>query len=167
MARPPECQGCAARQVTHCRRRLTNRGRTRRMLERNGFETIGGARAIAEPWRMDYSESRPHMARNGVPPGEFARRHQVDPDVLFADAGFRVNFVGNAGLRGSAVAQRKPVVDLAHAGNPACAFLGRSTFGAGVHYSVQIDVMLVARYVDVVESEFGPIVDLLPDFGAK
>ncbi len=40
------------------------------------FETMEEARAIVEAWRTDYNESRPHMAHNGVPPGEFARRHK-------------------------------------------------------------------------------------------
>jgi len=40
------------------------------------FETIEEAQAIVEAWRADYNESRPHMAHNGVPPSEFARRHK-------------------------------------------------------------------------------------------
>jgi putative transposase len=45
-------------------------------LNVNWFETLEDARAIVEAWRADYNESRPHMAHNGVPPGEFARRHK-------------------------------------------------------------------------------------------
>lgn len=45
-------------------------------LNVNWFESIEEAKAIAEAWRTDYNESRPHMAHNGVPPGEFARRHK-------------------------------------------------------------------------------------------
>jgi putative transposase len=45
-------------------------------LNVNWFETIDEARVIAEAWRTDYNETRPHMAHNGVPPGEFARRHK-------------------------------------------------------------------------------------------
>ena len=40
------------------------------------FTSLDEARAIVEAWRIDYNESRPHMALNGVPPGEFARRHK-------------------------------------------------------------------------------------------
>lgn len=40
------------------------------------FETIEEAREIVETWRADYNESRPHMAHNGVPSSEFARRHK-------------------------------------------------------------------------------------------
>jgi putative transposase len=50
-------------------------------LNVNWFETIEEAKAIAEAWRTDYNESRPHTAHNGVPPGEFARRHK-DLNVL-------------------------------------------------------------------------------------
>jgi putative transposase len=45
-------------------------------LNVNWFETLDEAKAITEAWRLDYNESRPHMAHNGVPPGEFARRHK-------------------------------------------------------------------------------------------
>jgi putative transposase len=45
-------------------------------LNVNWFETLDEAKAITEAWRRDYNESRPHMAHNGVPPGEFARRHK-------------------------------------------------------------------------------------------
>jgi len=45
-------------------------------LNVNWFETLDEAKAIVEAWRMDYNESRPHMAHNGVSPGEFARRHK-------------------------------------------------------------------------------------------
>ena len=45
-------------------------------LNVNWFETIDEAKAIVEAWRTDYNESRPHMAHNGAPPSEFARRHK-------------------------------------------------------------------------------------------
>jgi len=45
-------------------------------LNVNWFETIEEAKEIAEAWRTDYNESRPHMAHYGVPPAEFARRHK-------------------------------------------------------------------------------------------
>lgn len=48
------------------------------------FETLDEARAIIEAWRIDYNESRPHMALNGVPPGEYARRHK---DLEFHSTG--------------------------------------------------------------------------------
>jgi len=50
-------------------------------LNVNWFETIDEARVIAEAWRTDYNETRPHMAHNGVPPGEFARRHKELNDL--------------------------------------------------------------------------------------
>ena len=40
------------------------------------FTSLDEAKAIVEAWRIDYNESRPHMAHNGVPPSEFARRHK-------------------------------------------------------------------------------------------
>jgi putative transposase len=40
------------------------------------FRSLDEAKTIIEAWRIDYNESRPHMAHNGVPPGEFARRHK-------------------------------------------------------------------------------------------
>lgn len=40
------------------------------------FATLDEARVIIEAWRIDYNESRPHMALNGVPAGEYARRHK-------------------------------------------------------------------------------------------
>jgi len=48
------------------------------------FETLDEARVIIEAWRIDYNESRPHMALNGVPPGEYARRHK---DLEFHSTG--------------------------------------------------------------------------------
>jgi len=41
------------------------------------FATLDEARAVIEAWRLDYNESRPNMALDGVPPGEFVRRHKV------------------------------------------------------------------------------------------
>ena len=36
------------------------------------FETINDARNLIEAWRIDYNESRPHMALGSIPPGEYA-----------------------------------------------------------------------------------------------
>jgi putative transposase len=36
------------------------------------FETINDARHLIEAWRIDYNESRPHMALGNIPPGEYA-----------------------------------------------------------------------------------------------
>ena len=38
------------------------------------FETINDARHLIEAWRIDYNESRPHMALGNIPPGEYALR---------------------------------------------------------------------------------------------
>ncbi|MGE3977736.1 MAG: IS3 family transposase [Nitrospira sp.] len=40
------------------------------------FETLDEARRVIEAWRIDFKESRPHMAHKGVSPGEFARRYR-------------------------------------------------------------------------------------------
>ena len=36
------------------------------------FETIADARRLIEGWRIDYNESRPHMALGNISPGEYA-----------------------------------------------------------------------------------------------
>jgi putative transposase len=38
------------------------------------FETIADARRLIEGWRIDYNESRPHMALGNISPGEYALR---------------------------------------------------------------------------------------------
>jgi putative transposase len=38
------------------------------------FETIAEARRLIEAWRIDYNESRPHMALGNIPPSEYAWR---------------------------------------------------------------------------------------------
>jgi putative transposase len=38
--------------------------------------SLDEAKAIVEAWRIDYNEIWPLMAHNGMPPGEFARRHK-------------------------------------------------------------------------------------------
>jgi putative transposase len=38
------------------------------------FESIDHAREVIERWRVDYNESRPHMALGNIPPQAFARR---------------------------------------------------------------------------------------------
>lgn len=42
-------------------------------LNINGFASLAEARQLIEAWRLDYNESRPHMAHDGQFPGEFAR----------------------------------------------------------------------------------------------
>ncbi len=41
-------------------------------LNTNWFSSIAEARRLAEAWRRDYNENRPHMAHNGKTPAEFA-----------------------------------------------------------------------------------------------
>ncbi|MCA8892140.1 MAG: transposase [Hyphomonas sp.] len=41
-------------------------------LNVNWFASLGEAQRLAEAWRVDYNESRPHMAHNGKTPAEFA-----------------------------------------------------------------------------------------------
>lgn len=36
------------------------------------FETLAEAKRLIEAWRVDYNESRPHMALGNMPPGEYA-----------------------------------------------------------------------------------------------
>ena len=38
------------------------------------FETLAEARRLIEAWRIDYNESRPHMALGNIPPSEYALR---------------------------------------------------------------------------------------------
>ena len=38
------------------------------------FESIDHARKVIERWRVDYNESRPHMALGNIPPSVFARQ---------------------------------------------------------------------------------------------
>jgi putative transposase len=41
-------------------------------LNLHWFETIDEARRLIEAWRVDYNESRPHMALGNIPPAEYA-----------------------------------------------------------------------------------------------
>jgi putative transposase len=41
-------------------------------LNLNWFETLEDARTTIEAWRVEYNDSRPHMAHNGIPLAEFA-----------------------------------------------------------------------------------------------
>lgn len=43
-------------------------------LNTHWFESIEDAKACIEAWRLDYNESRPHMALGGAAPQEFARQ---------------------------------------------------------------------------------------------
>lgn len=38
------------------------------------FETLDEARRLIEAWRIEYNESRPHMALGNIPPSEYALR---------------------------------------------------------------------------------------------
>jgi putative transposase len=38
------------------------------------FETLAEARRLIEAWRVEYNESRPHMALGNIPPSEYALR---------------------------------------------------------------------------------------------
>lgn len=38
------------------------------------FETLAEARRLIEAWRIEYNESRPHMALGNIPPSEYALR---------------------------------------------------------------------------------------------
>jgi putative transposase len=38
------------------------------------FETIAEAKRLIEAWRIEYNESRPHMALGNIPPAEYALR---------------------------------------------------------------------------------------------
>jgi putative transposase len=53
-------------------------------LNTNWFETLDDAKTMIEAWRLEYNESRPHMALDGLSPGEFARRQKNlnDPDGI-------------------------------------------------------------------------------------
>jgi putative transposase len=44
------------------------------------FETLAEARCLIEAWRVEYNESRPHMALGNIPPREYAlrARHSMD-----------------------------------------------------------------------------------------
>ena len=42
------------------------------LLNVNWFQSIAEAKRLAEAWRQDYNESRPHMAHNGKTAAEFA-----------------------------------------------------------------------------------------------
>jgi putative transposase len=46
------------------------------------FETISEARRLIEDWRIDYNESRPHMALGNIPPGEYALRARTSTDPI-------------------------------------------------------------------------------------
>ena len=50
-------------------------------LDLNWFESLDEAKAIIEAWRVDYNESRPHMALEGQAPKEFAKRLMELPDT--------------------------------------------------------------------------------------
>jgi putative transposase len=41
-------------------------------LNAHWFESIEHARDVIERWRVDYNESRPHMALGNLPPRAFA-----------------------------------------------------------------------------------------------
>ena len=51
-------------------------------LNVNWFESLDEASAIIEAWRVEYNESRPHMALDGLAPGEFARRQKQLDDPM-------------------------------------------------------------------------------------
>ncbi|WP_246729913.1 transposase, partial [Methylocystis sp. MJC1] len=38
------------------------------------FQTLAEARCLIEAWRIDYNESRRHMALGNIPPSEYALR---------------------------------------------------------------------------------------------
>lgn len=38
------------------------------------FENLAEARRLIEAWRVEYNESRPHMALGNIPPSEYALR---------------------------------------------------------------------------------------------
>jgi transposase InsO family protein len=38
------------------------------------FHTLSEARCLIEAWRIEYKESRPHMALGNIPPSEYASR---------------------------------------------------------------------------------------------
>jgi putative transposase len=48
-------------------------------LNTHGFESIEDAKACIEAWRLDYNESRPHMALGDAVPQEFARQQGAAP----------------------------------------------------------------------------------------
>ena len=48
-------------------------------LNLHWFESLGEAERKIEAWRRDYNETRPHMALNGLTPGEFARQYSLRP----------------------------------------------------------------------------------------
>ena len=41
------------------------------------FDTLAQAREMIEAWRIEYNESRPHMALGNVAPLEFARQARL------------------------------------------------------------------------------------------
>lgn len=43
-------------------------------LNLHWFDTIAQAHGLIESWRIDYNESRPHMALGNIPPSEYALR---------------------------------------------------------------------------------------------
>jgi putative transposase len=51
-------------------------------LNVNWFESLDEASAIIEAWRVEYNESRPHMALDGLALGEFARRQKQLDDPM-------------------------------------------------------------------------------------
>ena len=51
-------------------------------LNVNWFESLDEASAIIEAWRVEYNKSRPHMALDGLAPGEFARRQKQLDDPM-------------------------------------------------------------------------------------
>ena len=51
-------------------------------LNVNWFESLDEVSAIIEAWRVEYNESRPHMALDGLAPGEFARRQKQLDDPM-------------------------------------------------------------------------------------
>jgi putative transposase len=57
-----------------------NRSLRDECLNVHWFETLAEARCLIEAWRVEYNESRPHMALGNIPPGEYAlrARHSMD-----------------------------------------------------------------------------------------
>jgi putative transposase len=56
-------------------------------LNLHWFETIGEARSLIEAWRLDYNESRPHMALGNKKPLEYALFAVPSPQAKGVTAG--------------------------------------------------------------------------------
>ncbi len=50
------------------------------------FETITEAQRLIEAWRIEYNESRPHMALGNIPPSEYACRAATSTDPQGSNA---------------------------------------------------------------------------------